>query len=227
MSNRSFITAFGLGSALMYFFDPGRGKRRRALVRDRAAQIVRRASRFADKAIRDVANRTQGLAAEADAIFSDEPVPEEILRARIETRLGRLVAHPHQIQVSVSGGRVTLEGTAVAHELPPMIAAVSAMRGVSTVISRLHPYGTPFAESITQSETWNPAARLAAGVAGGIATATGLWLFGNRGVLAAMLTMSGTGLLARSVTNQRLTEITGLAARDNPASSRPSAVRRQ
>jgi len=217
VSNRSFIAALGLGSGLMYFLDPDRGKRRRAQVLDRAGQIARRTSRFADKAMRDVANRTHGLAAEAEALFSAEPVPGEILQARIQTRLGRLVAHPHQIQVSVCGGKVTLEGTALANELPRLIAAVSAMRGVSSVINHLHPYGAPFAQSIAESSTWNPGTRLAAAVAGGFATAAGLWLFGNRGVVAAMLTMSGTGLLARSVTNQRLTEITGFAARNRSA----------
>ncbi len=211
MSTKSYLAAVGLGTGLMYFLDPDRGKRRRAVVRDRAAKLARQTSRIADKTMRDVANRTHGLAAETESLFNPEPVPDEVLEARIHTRIGRLVAHPREIQVSVSGGKVTLEGTAAPAELARVAAAIRIMRGVNGIDNRLHPYGSLANGSSPIPETWKPTARIAAGVAGSVAAAAGLWLFENRGVLAAMLTMSGTGLLARSVTNQRLTKLAGLA----------------
>jgi hypothetical protein len=222
VSKKGFVAAIGLGSGLMFFLDPDRGKRRRAMVRDRAAHLARQTSRYADKTMRDVANRTHGLAVEAQSLLRHEPIPDEILEARIQTRIGRLVSRPHHVQVIVSSGRVTLEGTVLPNEMVRLVAGIATMRGVVGVTNHLHPFGveshgpTPAGEALSNGfsipETWPPATRFAAGVAGGMAAAAGLWMGGNRGVIAAMLTMSGTSLLARSVSNQRLTRLAGLTA---------------
>ena len=57
------IAAVGLGSGLMYVFDPVLGKRRRALIRDRANRVKRMSRRLAEsvgRTARDLANRTHG-----------------------------------------------------------------------------------------------------------------------------------------------------------------------
>jgi hypothetical protein len=72
------------GAATMYLFDPDRGRRRRALLRD---QLVSAASQLDDAfeaTARDVIHRTQGLMAEVRSMVSDEEVSDEVLvnRAR-------------------------------------------------------------------------------------------------------------------------------------------------
>jgi hypothetical protein len=54
------ISAFAIGAAFMYFSDPNRGKRRRVLVRDKAAKTWHRVTGLADKAQRDLFNRAEG-----------------------------------------------------------------------------------------------------------------------------------------------------------------------
>jgi hypothetical protein len=59
------LIAFGVGAAMMYFFDPVSGRRRRALVRD---QLVHARTQIADTAqakAKHLRNVAQGAAAEA------------------------------------------------------------------------------------------------------------------------------------------------------------------
>jgi gas vesicle protein len=55
-----------VGTALMFFFDPVMGKRRRALLRDKAAAISNDISRTAEDTADDVGNRAKGFASEHD-----------------------------------------------------------------------------------------------------------------------------------------------------------------
>ena len=95
------ISGLGLGAGLMYLLDPERGRRRRTLLRDRAVRTVNRVGHFLDASARDVAHRTRGLAAEACSLLGDKNVPDEVLTARVRSRMGRIVSHPHSIQVTV------------------------------------------------------------------------------------------------------------------------------
>jgi hypothetical protein len=51
--------------AVMYFLDPQGGRRRRALVRDKATSWAGDMAEYADKTARDLSNRARGLAHEA------------------------------------------------------------------------------------------------------------------------------------------------------------------
>ncbi|MEP6800340.1 MAG: hypothetical protein ABJC07_00275, partial [Acidobacteriota bacterium] len=59
-------------AALMYVLDPERGRRRRALARDRAVSIAGKTGDLVAKRSRDIANRAKGVAAEARSIFERE-----------------------------------------------------------------------------------------------------------------------------------------------------------
>src|SRR4051812_29254487 len=61
------IGAAGLGAALMYFYDPASGRRRRALVRDQLVHAGLEMSDRGEAIAKDVANRAQGLAIETRA----------------------------------------------------------------------------------------------------------------------------------------------------------------
>jgi len=58
------IAGIGVGSCLMYFLDPNRGKQRRAEARDRAKRTSRQIGRFAksvDRTAHDIARGTTDL----------------------------------------------------------------------------------------------------------------------------------------------------------------------
>jgi gas vesicle protein len=53
------------GAALMYLLDPERGRRRRAVARDKITSNLRRLRRAAEAKARDLRNRTEGAIAES------------------------------------------------------------------------------------------------------------------------------------------------------------------
>jgi hypothetical protein len=64
-----FLTGIGLGAAVMYFFDPNGGGRRRALVRDKAVGVSHDVSEAVRRTTTDLGNRAQGLMHEAKGFF--------------------------------------------------------------------------------------------------------------------------------------------------------------
>src|SRR5262245_25900730 len=133
----SLLGGFGLGAGLMYLFDPQQGRRRRALVRDKAARAARRAEEGLGKLRRDLANRAVGLAAEAKGLLGEGEVSDEVLAQRVRSRRGRVVPHPHAVRVQAAGGRVTLSGPILAAEVKPLLDCVAAVAGVKGVENRL------------------------------------------------------------------------------------------
>ena len=59
------LTGVTVGAGLMYLFDPERGRRRRALLRDRALSLSNQTGDVLGRRARDLSNRAQGVAAEA------------------------------------------------------------------------------------------------------------------------------------------------------------------
>ena len=64
----AFLTGLCVGAAAMYFFDPQGGRRRRALVRDKAASWAHDAQEYAEKKTRHLSNEARGLAHEARSL---------------------------------------------------------------------------------------------------------------------------------------------------------------
>jgi hypothetical protein len=58
------LGALGIGALAMYFFDPEQGRRRRALLRDKAVHYNKEAREYADATYKDLRNRAQGVVAE-------------------------------------------------------------------------------------------------------------------------------------------------------------------
>ena len=59
------LTGVTLGAGLMYLFDPERGRRRRALLRDKAVSLSSQTGDALGRTARDLSNRATGVAAEA------------------------------------------------------------------------------------------------------------------------------------------------------------------
>ncbi|PYS66770.1 MAG: hypothetical protein DMF73_20920 [Acidobacteria bacterium] len=66
------VGGVGLGAALMYIFDPDRGKRRRALIRDKVEAAGNKIGDKAEKMGRDLSNRAYGVVAETKSIFQQK-----------------------------------------------------------------------------------------------------------------------------------------------------------
>jgi osmotically-inducible protein OsmY len=127
----------GLGAGVMYFLDPERGKRRRALLRDKSLHLLHEGSDSLDVAARGLSHRVHGLYAKARSRFTRTPIPDAILQDRVRSRIGHLVSHPGSIEVAVREGRVRLEGPVLAREVRRLLRCVSHMRGVQAVENRL------------------------------------------------------------------------------------------
>jgi hypothetical protein len=70
------VGGLGLGAALMYLFDPDRGSRRRAAIREKAEGAANKAGEYAEKMSQDIRDRASEVVAEAKAIFkgADNPL---------------------------------------------------------------------------------------------------------------------------------------------------------
>jgi osmotically-inducible protein OsmY len=127
------VGAIGLGAGLMYLLDPDRGKRRRALLRNKAEHATRIAADVAGKTRRDVRNHLRGVFAEVQSLCRTREVSDSVLEARVRSKLGRVVSHPHAVAVKTDQGIVTLSGPVLADELHPLLDAVAAIGGVKSI----------------------------------------------------------------------------------------------
>src|SRR5262245_43360506 len=162
-----------LGVALMYFLDPSLGRRRRARTRDKVAHAARLVNEGAKVTARDTVHRAQGAWAEAKRLLtSGEPVDDDVLVGRMRAELGRVVSHPHAIEVTASGGHVTLAGPILAYEVRPLLRVARRISGVRAVSDHLTVHSDPAHVSALQGgeqrsgerfellqENWSPAAR--------------------------------------------------------------------
>lgn len=205
----------GLGAGLMYLFDPDRGRRRRAVLRDQLLSTTRRAARRVNVATRDMSHRAAGLAAEARHAVENERSADDVVTARVRAALGRVVSHPHAVRVSVADGRATLTGPILAREVPGLLACAAAVRGVRGVENRLEVHEQPGRLAQLQggrvfrpaAVRWSPATRLLACAAGGGLMANCL---ARRTLGAATLGTVGFGLFVRGLTNLDLGRMAGL-----------------
>lgn len=207
------------GALLSYWCDPVSGRRRRAQAVDRLTHVARDSRHFAELATRDAKNRSVGLAAEARALLRPAHSDDATLAARVRSRLGRVVSHPHALDVTVQDGRVTVAGPVLQHEADAALACTRRVRGVVDVNDRMTRYERPDHVPALQGgiarpgpsrwefaqQTWSPAARVVAGAIGTVLLAGG---FGRRGPLGALLGLAGAALLTRSTANVRLAELT-------------------
>ena len=230
--------AAALGVVAMYMLDPDKGRRRRALIGDKAYSVVSDARQALGAATRDAAHRIDGLRARARRLVSDTPIPDDLqLIERVRARMGRLVSHPHAIQVGAYNGRVTLSGPVLAHEVARLLDAVRSVWGVSSIENRLVVYDS--AESISSlqggtsertppsafaRERWAPAVQGAAILGGGFLT-----LFGvrDRSLVGIALAGGGLALLLRGATNRPLAQLAGLPHTMHDSTNSPDSSNAQ
>lgn len=212
----------GLGAGVMYLLDPDRGRRRRAMIRDKAASLANDSAWMAGKTWRDVSHRAEGAAARGrDMLYGrEEHADEQTLEARVRSRLGRVCSHPHAITVKVSGRRVRLEGPVLDSEYNRVLKEVRYVRGVESVDDALERHKTaegvpglqggaprPGSRSEFMQENWTPAARVAAGAAGG---ALLYWTIRSHTARSILGGIAGAAMLGRAIANKDVKRVIGL-----------------
>ena len=78
------ILSVGTGAGLMYLLDPERGRRRRALLRDKAGHATREIRRALGLASRDLVNRSRGVVAEVRHKIESGDTSDDVLIERVE-----------------------------------------------------------------------------------------------------------------------------------------------
>jgi len=194
------IGAAGVGAGLMYMFDPDRGKRRRAIARDRAVHYSKVAGRELRQTGHDLSNRVHGAIVEARSFF-EEPtdVSDKKLVARIRTELGHHVSHPHALKTFADEGWVTVLGPIFTDEADVLLQHLAQVKGVKAIEDRLERHepgeNVPALQNGKQvretSGRFSYAARVLALFAGGA-----IALYGSRkgGLMKNAITTLGTGV---------------------------------
>jgi hypothetical protein len=119
----SIIGSVALGAVAMYAFDPDKGRRRRALARDKAYSLMLDTRHAAGATKRDVAHRLDGLQARARRLWTTRPTADDLqLIERVRARMGRMVSHPHALRSAHCGRH--RRGPVLAHEKASLLAAV-------------------------------------------------------------------------------------------------------
>ena len=223
MKTRSLLAGAGVGAGLTYFLDPGRGARRRARVRDTVTHSARVTRRAIGTVGRDMLHRTYGTAASLRSPFRHDRVDDPVIIERVRSKLGRLVSHPHAVEVTCMDGVVALRGPVLDREADALIRAVGRVDGVHDVIDELERHerpgnipslqgGRPPAASRFDAfqPHWAPTTRVMLGTAGAAMMVAGLGKRDAAGTIAALL---GAGLAARAATNLPVKRLFGISDR--------------
>src|SRR5688572_27861858 len=142
------IGAAAFGGAAMYYFDPDKGGRRRALVRDKAVKARSDVRHFVDDGTRDLKSRASAMTGRMKSLVTWRKGTDEVLAERVRSKMGRHVAHPGAIDVSAFDGKVTLSGSILAHEHDELLEALSQLPGVVDIVDQIGVYET--AEGISE-----------------------------------------------------------------------------
>lgn len=137
--------AFAAGALAMYYLDSTMGRRRRALVRDKAVAVSHDAADFVEAKGKRMVDRAKGVmaAGSVDRVSSTEPHSDAQLRERVRSRMGHMVSHPRAIEVSVEDGVVRLSGQILAQELDGLLSQLTDMPGLRKVYNALTALNDP------------------------------------------------------------------------------------
>lgn len=139
--------AFLIGAGTAYLFDPQQGKRRRRMLLDRTAKVLRRTARFGTKKTRFAGGHLRGLLALFRlALFrrlGSHPSPrvdDATVTQRIRSSALRDIGiSTRDVEVAVEDGVATLRGSVGSRTLAEdLIARVGRVPGVRDVADELH-----------------------------------------------------------------------------------------
>jgi hypothetical protein len=208
------------GAVMMYLLDPIAGRRRRAVLRDKACSTARKFDDALRIAGEDLGNRASGMAASIKSAFRSAPASDEKLVQRVRSKLGRYTSHPRQIEINAHDRVVTVSGHVLASELDPVLLGIARGSGVKRVESKLvvHESADAFPKlkggvprtgehfDLFQSR-WAPATRMMVFISAMLLSAYGLRRGGLSG--ATWVTIA-TALMAEAASNDDLNHLLGM-----------------
>lgn len=202
------LGGMGVGAGLMYWLDPDRGRRRRAMARDELVRVVHDAGDALDQGLRDWNHRVSGSFIEFASRFVPGSVSDEVLQQHIRSALGRCVAYPQAVEVSVNAGHVTLRGPILERDVARLLSTVRRMKCVKSVTEALERHAEPgkvpdlqgkprtITEHSLLEPRWTPAARLGVAAAGSFLAVYGT---ARRGLTGTAYGLIGLGMIARAL----------------------------
>lgn len=130
-------TGAGMGAGLMYLYDPNRGRARRRKLVDRASGFLRHNERELHKHGKDFLNRVEGVVSEVSAsLTSQEKISDDVLAARVRSRMGHMIEHPSDVNVYVTDGKVVLNGKLGRRDRARLCREIEAIPGVTRIDDR-------------------------------------------------------------------------------------------
>jgi len=216
------LAGFAAGAACLALLEPRGGARRRGRVVQKTIHARKSIRAFSEKAARDLANRSRGLIASVRSV-GDAGAPDDVLRERVRSGVGRLTAHPSAIEVFARDGVVELRGPILEAEVQQVLRGTRRVRGVRAVVDHLVRHvdagevsalqggpaqRAPVPDAIQAS--WAPGTRLVAIVLGAALAVIGSR---SRRLTALPLGLVGVSLALRGLTNLPLSRLLGIGAR--------------
>lgn len=219
------VAAGMAGAVTMYLLDPQQGRRRRALVRDKAVRAGHEASDATGVVARDMAHRAWGFLAELRGrlLPGGTPTPRRT-EERARAILGRVVSHPGAITVNAQNGRLVVSGYILEREVDPLLNALRSVPGIQEVENRLEVGHQPEHMPSLQGgrrrpglvpdifqRRMAPATRLLLGAG---STALTLYGLGRRDLPGGVLATLGLVTGVRAATNLDYRNLVGLGGRE-------------
>jgi osmotically-inducible protein OsmY len=140
-----FLRFAAVGAALVYFFDPQQGARRRNMLRDRVLAFFRRRGREGQRMGRAASAEVYGAKQKATHL-REEPkeFDDQTLKAKVESEVFRPADAPKgDVDVNVEDGVVYLRGQVERQEMvEDLERRVRSVQGVERVENLLHLPGT-------------------------------------------------------------------------------------
>lgn len=138
------IVAATAGAATMYYFDPNLGRRRRAILCDKACSMAHDVCDFVEGKGRHTVNKARGVVHTTRRQMGLKPQPLDYqLHEQVRAKLGHLVSYARAIEVQVNEGRVTLAGHVLSKDKDKLLSAIVDMHGVHGVVNKLTVHETP------------------------------------------------------------------------------------
>ena len=136
-----------VGGALVYLYDPERGRARRAQARDRVGAIVRRGARHAERASRAASAQAYGLSQRVSHPRSEqnEPLNDQALTEKVKSELFRDASIPAgDLNINAERGVIVLRGQLDnPDQIREIEARVRRIEGVWDVQNLIHLPGLP------------------------------------------------------------------------------------
>ncbi|MCO6430503.1 MAG: SRPBCC family protein [Deltaproteobacteria bacterium] len=215
----SFTSGLLIGALVMYLTDPSRGRRRRAVVKDKLNSVVTDLQDGLGATGRNIFGELKGLSAAARSLLSSEKeVSDRVLVDRVRSKMGRYVSHPRAIEVEAHQGEIKIRGPILEHEVKRLLSCIHSVPGVKKVSRDLDIHksaeNVPALQGGTERQgqraeifqsNWSPAFRVLMGGAG-----LSLMACAGRGKMKTVAAPLGVAALVRAVTNTEFSQLLGI-----------------